>query len=169
VRVITLPFFNRCNFVQVEEILSSIAVFLMSTTKFFAGLVMALVSNDMGVIPSYLTTVGGGIIGVFAFTYFGDYIAQWFSRFFPNKKKVIFSKKSRFLVKFRRSFGLPGVAILTPLLSIPIGIVLSLSLTKNKMQIVLFMGISFALWANALLLPKYIFGLNLLEIISSIF
>jgi hypothetical protein len=141
----------------------------MSTTKFFAGLVMALVSNDMGAFSSYLTTIGGGLIGVFAFTYFGDYIATQFSKLFPNRKKVVFSKKSRMLVKFRRNFGLPGVAMLTPLLSIPIGIVLSLSVSKNKPQIVLFMGLSFAIWANVLLLPKYIFGLNLLEIVSRIF
>lgn len=141
----------------------------MSTVKFFAGLVMALVSNNMSILPSYLTTVGGGIIGVFAFTYFGDAIAGFFDKMFPNREKKLFSKKSRFLVKFRRNFGLPGVAMLTPLLSIPIGIVISMSLTKNKSQIIMFMAISFAIWASVLLLPKYIFGLNLLEIFAGIF
>lgn len=153
-----------------QELISSILIFLLSTTKFFAGLVMAMVSNDMTPFPSYLTTLGGGILGAIAFTYFGDFIAQTFNKWFPPKKqKLLFSKKSRFLVKFRRNFGLPGIAIITPLLSIPIGIVLSLSITKNKKQILLFMGISFLIWANALLLPKYLFGLNLLETFKSIF
>lgn len=152
-----------------EEILSSIVIFLMSTVKFFAGLVMALVSNYMTIIPSYLTTVGGGILGVFAFTYFGDAIGRGYNKMFPNRKKVVFSKSSRFLVKFRRNFGLPGVAMLTPLLSIPLGIIISMSLTKNKTRIILLMALSFAIWANVLLLPKYIFGLNLLEIFKGIF
>jgi hypothetical protein len=151
-----------------EEILSALLVFGFSTVKFLTGIAASL-GFQQGLIPSYISTVGGGILGVFVFSFFGEFVNHWYKRFFPNKEKRIFTGWNRFVVKLRRSFGLPGIAMITPLLSIPVGIFLSLSLTKNKWRISLFMLISFTIWSTIIFVPYYWFGINIQELVKAWF
>lgn len=151
-----------------EEILSALLVFGFSTVKFLTG-VAASLGFQQGLIPSYVSTVGGGILGVFVFTFFGDFVNHWYNRFFPNRQKRVFTSWNRFVVKLRRSFGLPGIAMLTPLLSIPVGIFLSLSLTKNKWRISLFMLLSFTIWSTVIFVPYYLFDINIQELVKAWF
>ena len=151
-----------------EEILSALLVIGFSTVKFLTG-VAASLGFQQGLVSSYISTVGGGILGVFVFTFFGEIINHWYKRLFPNKQKRIFTGWNRFVVKLRRSFGLPGIAMLTPLLSIPVGIFLSLSLTKNKWRISLFMLMSFTIWSTIIFVPYYWFGINIQELVKAWF
>ena len=151
-----------------EEILSALLVVGFSTVKFLTGIAASL-GFQQGLIPSYISTVGGGILGVFVFTFSGEIINLWYKRLFPNKQKRIFTRWNRFVVKLRRSFGLPGIAMLTPLLSIPVGIFLSLSLTKNKWRISLFMLMSFTIWSTIIFVPYYWFGVNIQELVKAWF
>lgn len=151
-----------------EEILSALLVFGFSTVKFLTG-VAASLGFQQGLIPSYVSTVGGGILGVFVFTFFGDFVNHWYNLFFPNRQKRVFTSWNRFVVKLRRSFGLPGIAMLTPLLSIPVGIFLSLSLTKNKWRISLFMLLSFTIWSTVIFVPYYLFDINIQELVKAWF
>ncbi len=151
-----------------EDFLSALLVIAFSTVKFLTG-VTASLGFQQGLIPSYISTVGGGIIGVFAFTFAGEYISKWFNSLFPNRKRKKFSTWNRFIVKIKRTFGLPGVAMLTPILSIPIGIFLSLSLTKDKWKIAFFMFISFLIWATFIFVPYYLFEINISEFVKNLF
>lgn len=151
-----------------EEILAALLVFGFSTVKFLTGIAASL-GFQQGLIPSYISTVGGGILGVFFFTFFGEFINRSFKRLFPNKQKRVFTGWNRWVVKLRRSFGLPGIAMLTPLLSIPIGIFLSLSLTRNKWRISLFMLMSFTIWSTIIFVPYYWFGINIQELVKAWF
>ncbi|MGB1248698.1 MAG: hypothetical protein ACPG4Z_07415 [Chitinophagales bacterium] len=152
-----------------QEILSSIAVFGLSTVKFLLGLVTAMLNQELGLIPSYVLTVGGGIVGVFIFTYFGDFILKAWQHFFPGRTKRIFTSWNRFLVKFRRNFGVTGIAFLTPILSIPIGIFLSLSVEQKKGKIIGLMALSFVVWASVFFLPLHFFDFNLRDFIVGLF
>lgn len=122
---------------------------------------------QQGLLPSYISTVGGGILGVFIFTFFGEWVSSGYYKIFPKKNKKNFSTWNRFIVKVRRNFGLPGIAMLTPLLSVPIGIFLSLSLTKDKWRISFFMFSSFLIWATIIFVPYYLFDINIKELIAS--
>ena len=108
-----------------EEFLSALLVFSFSTVKFMMGLATSL-GFQQGLLPSYISTVGGGILGVFAFAFAGEMLSKLYQKVFPKKKKRIFTKWNRALVRVRKTFGVPGIAFLTPVLSIPIGMVIAM-------------------------------------------
>lgn len=151
-----------------EEFLSALVVFGFSTVKFLTG-VAASLGFQQGLLPSYVSVVGGGILGVFIFTFFGEMIALAFKKMFPNRTYRRFTSWNRFVVRIRKNFGLPGIAMLTPVLSIPVGIFLSMSMTKNKWRISFFMLISFLIWATVIFVPYYLFDLNISELVASWF
>lgn len=151
-----------------EEFLSGLLVFSFSTVKFLTGIAASL-GFQQGLIPSYVSTVGGGILGVFIFTFFGELLNKWFLKLFPNRLKKTYTSWNRFVVKIRRNFGLPGIALLTPILSIPVGIFLSLSLSKDKLRISVLMFLSFLVWSSIIFIPYYLFDLNIQELIKSWF
>tara|TARA_B110000483_G_scaffold90146_2_gene111348 strand:+ start:1333 stop:1791 length:459 start_codon:yes stop_codon:yes gene_type:complete len=151
-----------------EEFLSGLLVFSFSTVKFLTGIAASL-GFQQGLIPSYVSTVGGGILGVFIFTFFGELLNKWFLKLFPNRSKKTYTSWNRFVVKIRRNFGLPGIALLTPILSIPVGIFLSLSLSKDKLRISVLMFLSFLVWSSIIFIPYYLFDLNIQDLIKSWF
>lgn len=151
-----------------EEFLSALLVFSFSTIKFMMGLATSL-GFQQGLLPSYISTVGGGIIGVFIFAFAGEMISKLYQKVFPKKQKKIFTKWNRILVRVRRTFGVPGIAFLTPVLSIPIGMVIAMSLTKDKWRIAFFMFLSFLIWATVIFVPYYLFNINISELIAGLF
>lgn len=151
-----------------EEFFSALVVFGFSTVKFLTGVASSL-AFQQGLLPSYISTVGGGIVGVFIFTFFGEFINKIYRRLFPKRKVKRFSKWNRFIVKIRRSFGIPGIAMLTPFLSVPVGIFLSLSMSKNKWRISFFMFLSFVIWSTIIFVPYYIFDFNISAFFASLF
>ena len=151
-----------------EEFLSALLVFGFSTVKFLSGIAASL-GFQQGLLPSYVSTVGGGILGVFAFAFFGEMINKLFKKVFPNRTKRNFTSWNRFIVKVRRSFGLPGIAMLTPILSIPVGMFLAMSLTKDKWRIGFFMFGSFLIWATIIFGTYFLFDLNISVMVSSWF
>lgn len=151
-----------------EEFLSALLVFGFSTVKFLSGIAASL-GFQQGLLPSYVSTVGGGIIGVFIFAFFGELLNKFFTQLFPNRTTRVFTSWNRFIVRVRRTFGLPGIAMLTPILSIPVGMFLAMSLTKNKWRISFFMFGSFLIWATLIFVPYYLFDLNISEVVASWF
>ncbi len=63
------------------------------------------------------------------------------------RKRRIFTKRNRRIVKIWKKYGLAGIAIVTPvLLSIPIGTIIANSLESNKKKILLYMFLSILFW-----------------------
>lgn len=64
------------------------------------------------------------------------------------RRKRIFTRRNRRVVKIWKKYGLTGIAIVTPvLLSIPIGTIIANSLEQNKKKILVYMFISILLWS----------------------
>lgn len=62
--------------------------------------------------------------------------------------KKIFTRKNRIIVKIRRSLGLPGIVILTPVLfSIPLGTILALKYYSTKRNLLAWLSLSVIVWA----------------------
>lgn len=119
---------------------------ILSMVKFQYTMIVStiLMSNLLMSLESLI----GGCIGIIVFSYIGTYIEKFIVRKFPNRFRK-FSKKNRFLVKVRKRFGLTGVVILTPiLLGIPIGVLLSLTLTTSKYRIIRPMIASVTIWTS---------------------
>jgi hypothetical protein len=74
---------------------------------------------------------------------FADYYARWIS----PRKKAYFSRQSRLIVRIKRSYGMWGLIITTPvLLSIPIGAILARRYYSHHRRIVLYMMGSIMCW-----------------------
>ena len=105
-----------------------------------------------------LLTLLGGIIGVIIFTQIGYDLEKWMVKTFPKRFKR-FSFKNRMLVKLRRKWGIWGIAFLTPiLLGIPVGVLLSLTLTTDKRLIIKPMIVSLIGWSLIFLILTLIRG-----------
>ncbi len=121
-----------------------------------------------------LTVLAGGIGGFLFFYYLSkwlnkgiDYLWPYVCRLVPSyfkkryqtfcerktkkEKKKVFTKKKRFIVRIRKSYGLWGIIIATPvLLTIPIGAFLANKYYSHKKNVVFYMIISIIGWGLVL-------------------
>lgn len=140
-----------------EEIFRFISIFVLTMLKFIAGPTLGYAANY-----SYLGTVGitvsGMMSSVFLFTFLGEVLRDKFiKRYFSPKKK--FSRRSRRFVSIWRTYGIAGVAALTPLIFTPIGGTLMLASTgADRVRILLFMFISALFWALLITGLIFLFG-----------
>lgn len=151
-----------------ENLFAQAAIFLISTAK-FSMTSLAVIAAGMG-IESALANVAGGIAGILVFTYLGSAISHWVAQRYPEKYGRKFSKRTRFLVKVKRTFGLSGIALLTPiLLSIPVGVLFSLSFTPNRRKVFWGMTASCILWGLVFFIPYFAFGFNVKAALALVF
>jgi len=162
------PFQRLHSQTSMENTLAQAAIFLVSTAKFsFTSL--AVITAGMG-IESAIANVAGGIAGILVFTYLGSAISRWVVSRYPHKYGRKFSKRTRLLVKVKRSFGLSGIAFLTPvILSIPVGVLFSLSFTSDRRKVFWGMTASCVLWGLLFFVPYFAFGFNVKAALASVF
>lgn len=104
---------------MVEYIIIFFGIYLMTLFKFIAGPVLGSVAG-YSLLEIMLVTVSGMMSSVVVFTFLGEWLKrQWDMRF--NRKRLVFSKKNRRIVRVWQKSGAAGVAFLTPLLLTPIG------------------------------------------------
>ncbi|MEQ9188478.1 MAG: hypothetical protein RLP15_12135 [Cryomorphaceae bacterium] len=115
------------------EALRITGLILFSSVKFlFAPSTVYL--SGYNYWQTLLITMVGGILGVTVFFYTGSaiftYIRDRFSR--GNAEKKTFNKKNRFIIRIKSSWGILGIALLSPcLLSLPIGSLLAARYFRN--------------------------------------
>lgn len=142
-------------FVQILSwlLFSAIKFFLAPTAVFLSGYSYS---------ETIAITITGGFMGVFAFFYGGGAIFQWIAmRFSSNKpvNKKIFSKKNRAIIRVKRSYGLFGLAFLTPcLFSIPIGTIIAAKYYRHDKRAIPAFLTSVVLWSVALTTMTSSFG-----------
>ena len=151
--------------------LKFLIVFSLSSVKF---LLAPPLSFGMGLnfLQTLASTSTGGIMGVVVFFYFSRWIIRYYEqhyrgwvhrkvhelaekmqlkhladRFFPKTKKT-FTFNNKLFVRIRRSYGLPGLIILTPvLLSIPVGTFLITRFYPGRKHLVLYLSASIVVWS----------------------
>jgi hypothetical protein len=124
-------------------VLKIIQVFLLASVKYFLTFPYAILIG-LNFKQTLIAVTLGGIAGFFFFYYFSGFaldrihhLKTFLRKYIPISVRVyrhllswrrnvtgekVFSKRSRFIVRFRSRFGLPGIVILSPvILSIPIG------------------------------------------------
>ena len=141
---------------MIEDLLKAASVFLLSMVKFILGPMTGL-ALGLQFVWTTLATIGGMMMSVLIFTYFGEWIRGLvLERFFRKRKK--FTNRTRRIVAWRR-YGLTGIAILTPLLLTPIGgTLLAVGATRSKSRILLAMLISASAWSIVLTGVIYFLG-----------
>lgn len=141
---------------MVEELLKAIPVLLLSSLKFILG-PMTGYAVGLHYITTALATIGGMMLSVVIFTYFGEWLrAKVVARFYRNARK--FTRRNRRLARWRK-YGLTVIAALTPLFLTPIGgTLLAVSATKSKGRILFAMLISAVSWSIVFTAVMYFLG-----------
>ena len=137
-------------------VIKYILIFLLCMVKFVVAVPSGFATLDLPFIPFVLFTTAGGISGVLAFSFFSNYIFQAWDfiisslgfKVIQTKPKRRFTKASRIYTKIIKSYGLIGVALITPtIISIPVGTVLALKLFPDKRKVIFTLSISVLLWS----------------------
>ncbi len=152
---------------SVGAILKLLHVYLLATVKYFITFPYALVIG-LDYTQTIIAVTVGGVSGFFFFYYFSGVIIRYFGQhkeailqFFRKylmidlvrfstrgQKKKVSTKSRRTIVKFRRSYGLWGIIIMTPVvLSIPIGAFLLKKYYSTRKNVLAYMLISILGWA----------------------
>lgn len=145
-----------------EEILKAIPVFLSSALKFILGPIEGYFAK-LHFVTTFVSTVSGMMLSVVAFTYFGDWLRKRLLRRFFHTKNLEEKTHTKFR-DFIKTYGLSGVAFLTPLFLTPIGgTIIAVGMGKPKNKIIIFMLISACAWALVFTFLSYWFGPKILK------
>lgn len=137
------------------EILKYLSVFLLSMVKFFGG-PLAGVSMGLSCWMTLLLSVTGMMTSVFIFSQVGIIVSRWYVAKNRAKKKPVFTKKSRKIVRIWQRFGIKGIAFLTPVLFSPvIGTIIATVLGASQRNILVHM-----LWSSIFWGAAFTFGLQ---------
>lgn len=132
------------------NILTLVGLFLLSATKCLmapGAILAAGYSNFETIIIASL----GSIFGCIVFFKFGGWLFEKIDRLFPSKKKKrAFTKKNRIIIKFKNSFGVIGMAILIPIISIPVSALISAKYFRDDKRAIPAYAATSILWAVTL-------------------
>ena len=129
------------------------------------GIPFALLVYGYSFHETVMMTSFGGILGVVVFTYFSEWIINMWNRFIKRtstnrqgKKKPIFSKRNRLIVKVKSKFGIMGIAFISPsFITIPIGTFILVRYFRNKKKIIIYESLSVVFWSVLTASIKLIF------------
>lgn len=148
-------------------------VILLASVKYFITLPYAMIIG-LNYQQALISVLVGGIGGFLFFYYLSKHIMVLFEKLKPKichmvpsrvkkryqifceklmvqKPKKFFSKKSRFVVKVRTTYGFWGIIIATPvILTIPVGAFLANKYYAKRPQTVPYMILSIVSWAAVL-------------------
>jgi len=140
-------------------LLKLVPVFLLCMVKFVVGVPALYAATNWGFLPMFAFSTIAGSCGVIAFLFFERGLMNLWTavkhklplKSKPSAPKRRFTKRNRMLVKIINSYGLPGIALITPtIISIPVGTILAGRLFHNHKRVFLFLAASVALWSALL-------------------
>jgi hypothetical protein len=149
-------------------IFSNLAILVVSAIK-FGFVATTVVAANLGLSGTVYNMVGG-VAGIFLFVQLDGIAQDWLISKYPNQFGKKFSKRTRFLARVKATFGLGGIAFLTPIfLSIPVGVFFAMDLTTNKKKVIYYMLLSCLFWGALFYVPYYVFKIDLAAWIKSFF
>ena len=148
------------------EFLKIFWVFVTCTFFFVKlGMPTAVIVFKYNFFKVILVSCAGGITGNIIFTHLSASILKWTQAYKLKKNKdhrqLIFSKSTRRIIKIKHRFGLAGIALITPIISQPIGAFFAEKFFKDKKKVILYLSASVILWSFFLYLVLFMFHDNL--------
>ncbi len=148
--------------------MNAILIIFSSTWKFAATFPVAVYLFKMSFTETILYTNIGGFIGIIVSLFFSKGLILLWNKIFPGKtssrvkQKKKFTKSNRRLVQIKTKYGMPGIAILTPvLLSIPLGTFLTAKYYGKRKTNYLLLAISQLGWSFVYTIALTQFNLKL--------
>jgi uncharacterized membrane protein len=141
----------------IEEVLKYVSVYLISMVKFIGG-PLAGMSLGLSYFETVFLTVAGMMTSVVVFSIVGRAASSWYSQYRRERKKPVFGRKSRGIVRIWRNFGIVGVAFFTPLVLTPVfGTIVAAVFGVPRKQIFAHMLWSASMWSFILTFVVYRF------------
>ena len=149
---------------SLQSLLEILGIFFLSGIKFIYA-PAASIALGYGFLKTFLITFSGGSAGVLFFYYFGKIINRKLINVFSSnsskknkEKRTKFNFRNRTIVRFKRTYGLTGLALVTPIIfSIPIGAIIAARYFKKRITPVYFVA-GVLVWS--LLLTSICFNLR---------
>ena len=135
---------------MISDLMKYIAVYLISMFKFIGGPAFGA-AYDLNILITSVMTILGMMTTVIILSFFGIRIRLWMQQKYKLKKRKVFSKRNRQIVRIWRGYGEFGVSFFTPIFFSPIvGTLLLTALGGKRKRIIAFMFVSAIFWALAI-------------------
>ena len=152
-----------------EAFLKILSVVLLCSFKFLFGIGLAF-GSGFNQIEILIYCVGGGMLGVVFTLYARDAVLIIYHKYYPKKVKPIkITAFKRKLVKFIRKYEVWGIAIISPIITVPVGTILAAAIEHDKWRIKFIMFCSLSFWTLAILGVKLLLKVDFLKILDSLF
>lgn len=135
-----------------EELSRILTVFFFCTFFFVkVGVPMAFFMFKSSFIKVFVVSCAGGITGNIIFTNLSATLLKWMDaykrRINKDHKRQVFTRSTRRFVRIKQRFGLTGIALITPLISQPIGAFFAEKFFKDKKKVIVYLSVSVMLWS----------------------
>jgi hypothetical protein len=139
--------------------MNEVIVLILSSFKFAMTFPIAIMEFGFGFFKTILWTNLGGFSGILFFTFLSETLIRFWRKtvyplLFKNRRQkkerslIRFSSRIRRIVKIKQTYGLPGLAFLTPLLlSIPVGTFIGVRYFRNKKILIAWLTLSNFIWS----------------------
>ncbi|MGD1840829.1 MAG: hypothetical protein ACFB0B_08030 [Thermonemataceae bacterium] len=145
-----------------------ILVYLWATTKFVVAPITGYLAG-LGWLENALLTVAGMMTTLITISYIGEQIRDYLvhKRRGSGRRRRVFTRRNRFIVRVWKGFGIYGICFLTPVLFSPIvGSILAVSFERDKKKLWLVMLVASAFWAFLLSISLQVGGDSVLMLIE---
>ena len=155
-----------------KMVIKILHVVLLASVKYFFTLPYAMIIG-IDYFPAVIAVLGGGIGGFLMFFYLSKPVFRFFNRnqvyicaliplklknryrlFCERRKRLhkkIFTRKNRFIIRLKTTYGFWGIIIATPvLLTIPVGAFLASKYYSKRKMLIPYMILSIVGWAVVL-------------------
>lgn len=140
-----------------------LVLFGMVKFLFTPSAIMALGYNFW---ETLIISLIGGWLGVLVFYYAGSAIFSWISEFKKSKgPKKKFTKRNRWVIWLKNSFGIFGVSAIIGVGSIPLVCLLAAKYFRHDKKTIYYLVISIFIWAIGLTGLSFLFKPYLLELL----
>ncbi|MFQ3579713.1 MAG: hypothetical protein SNJ71_06210 [Bacteroidales bacterium] len=129
--------------------------YVLSMVKFAIVAPLGILTYKFNIYEAIFIHIAGGGSGVIIFSLLSNQILKIWNRFIlfynrlikrkPSKKKI-FSKRTRLWIHLKNRYGLIGIAIITPILSIPVGAFIAVRFYPIKTAVT-YLFISIVFWS----------------------
>lgn len=141
-----------------------LVIFLLGATPFFEviGVIPIGVAAGLPALPVTILAFLGNILTIWLLVIMMDHVKNWLQKRREKKGKNVSEKRQKRAVNLWKKYGLPGLAILSPLLiGSHLGTILAMSFGGTRKNITLWMTTSILGWTIAMGIASH-FGIDYL-------
>lgn len=132
---------------MIAEGLKILGLLVFCGTKILMG-PGAVLASGYDRITTIVISFAGACLGSLFFLKLGRWAFEKWEKLFPSKKKKkVFTRKNRFLVSFKKNFGVIGLALIIPIISIPASAIISSRYFSEDPKTIPSFIVSSALWS----------------------